>query len=178
MIATIIVGCVLFVLLVSVWQLMRASRAGTNALQAWEAHKCEVNVDVFRLLVDPKEEAYLWKSVSLLEFHGLQRKRILLALRSVRMMARNAALLTKVAAQARQAGDAEVASAADRLMFLAVQVRMNALVAEFYLLLKWVFPTAAIGVPMRFERYQRLLESLDWILARGQQRPTHTLIRG
>ncbi len=178
MIATIIIGCTSAVLLVLVWRLTRASTAETDPLQVWGVQGHKVNVDAFRLLVDPNEAVYLSKSVPKVEFRRLQRLRMALALRAVRTMARNAALLMRVAALARQADDSEIASAADRLMFLSFRVRINALVAEFYLLLKWVFPVWGINVPMPLDRYQRLLQHCDWILARHEQRPAHTRMAG
>ena len=178
MIATIIIGCTIAVLLILVWRLTRASKAGADPLQAWGLQGQKVNVDAFRLLVDPDEAAYLWKSVPKVEFRRLQRTRIALALRSVHMMASNAALLMRVATLARQADDSEIASAADRLMFLSFRVRINALVAALYLLLKWVFPVWGINVPMPLDRYQRLLQNCDWILARHEQRPAHTRMAG
>jgi len=171
MIATIIIGCAIVVLLILVWHLTTASMAGADVLQVWEVRGRKVNVDAFRLLVDPEEAAYLWKSVPEVEFRRLQRKRIALALQSVRTMAGNAALLMRVATLALQSDKSEIASAADRLMFLSFQVRMNALVAEIYLLLKWIFPAWTIRVPMPLERYERLLQNCDWILARRQQTP-------
>jgi hypothetical protein len=178
MIATIIVGCTSAVLLILVWRLTRASTAGADPLQMWGVQGHKVNVDAFRLLVDTNEAAYLCKSVPKVEFRRLQRLRIALALRAVRTMASNAALLMRVATLARQADDSEIASAADRLMFLSFRVRMNALVAEFYLLLKWVYPVWGINVPMPIERYQRLLQNCDWILARCEQRPAHARMAG
>jgi hypothetical protein len=178
MTATIIIGCTIGVLLILLWRLTRASTAVADPLQVWEVQGHKVNVDAFRLLVDPNEAAYLCKSLPKVEFRRLQRLRIALALRAVRTMASNAALLMRVATLARQADDTEIASAADRLMFLSFRVRMNALVAEFYLLLKWVFPVWGINVPMPIERYQRLLQNCDWILARCEQGPAHARMAG
>ncbi len=178
MIATIIIGCTIAVLLILVWRLTRASTAGTDPIQVWGIQGHKVNVDAFRLLVDPNEAAYLYKSVPKVEFRRLQRLRITLALRAVRTMASNAALLMRVATLARQAGDSEIASAADRLMFLSFRVRINALVAELYLLLKWVFPVWGINVPMPLERYQRLVQTCDWILAQREQLPVHARMAG
>src|SRR5258708_31507536 len=178
MIATIIIGCTSAVLLVLVWRLTRASTAGADPVQVWGVQSKKVNVDAFRLLVDPDEAAYLWKSVPKVEFRRLQRKRIALALRCVRMMASNAALLRRVATLARQTDDSEIASAADRLMFLSFRVRMSALVSEVYLLLKWILPSSPVSVPMPIERYERLLGNCDWILARRQQSPAHTRMAG
>ena len=169
MIATIIVACTIAVLLILVWHLTRASTAGIDALQVWRVRGHQVNVDAFRLLVDRDEAFYLWKSVPEVEFRKLQRKRTALALRSVRLMVSNAALLMKVATLARQADDSETANAADRLIFLSLQVTVNGLVAEVYLVLKWIFPAWAIRVPMPLERYERLVQSCEWILARRQQ---------
>ena len=171
MIATIIIGCTIAVLLILLWHLRTASTAGADVLQLWEVRGQKVNVDVFRLLVDPNEAAYLWKSVPEVEFRKLQRKRTALALRSVRLMASNAGLLMRVATLALQSDNSEIASAAARLMFLSFQVTMNALVSEVYLLLKWIFPAWAIRVPMPLERYERLLQHCDWILAGRQQSP-------
>src|SRR5260370_29671987 len=176
--ATIMIGCTIAVLLVLVWRLTRASTAGTDPLQVWEGHGRKINVDAFRLLVDPGEATYLWKSVPEVEFRRLQRKRIALALRCVRLMASNAGLLMRAATLALQADDSEIVNAAGRLMVLAFRVRMNALVAEFYLLLKWTFPAWAISVPMPLEVYTRLLENRDWILARRQQSAVPTEMAG
>jgi hypothetical protein len=178
MIATIIIACTIAVLLVLLWRLTSASTAGADPLQVWEVQGHKVNVDAFRLLVDPNEAAYLSKSVPKVEFRRLQRLRIALALRVVRTMASNAAVLMRVATVARQADDREIASAANRLMFLSFRVRMNALVAELYLLVKWVFPVWGINVPMPLDRYQRLLQTCDWILARREQRPAHARVAG
>ena len=178
MIATIMIGCTIAVLLILLWRLTRASTAGADPLAVWGVQGHKVNVDAFRLLVDPNEAAYLCKSVPKVEFRRLQRLRIALALRVVRTMASNAAVLMRVATVARQADDREIASAADRLMFLSFRVRMNALVAELYLLVKWVFPVWGINVPMPLDRYQRLLQTCDWILARREQRPAHARVAG
>jgi hypothetical protein len=178
MIATIIIGCTAAVLLFVVWHLASASMTRANPLEAWRAEGHKVNVDAFRLLVDPNEAAYLCKSVPKVEFRRLQRMRLALALRAVRTMANNAALLMKVAMLARQADDSEITSAADRLMFLSFRVRMNALVAEIYLLLKWVFPVWGINVPMPLDQYHRLLQNCDWILAQWEHSPTHARMSG
>lgn len=178
MIATIIIGCTIAVLLVLVWHLTMASTAGADPLRMWEARGHKVNVDAFVLLVDPNEAAYLCKSVPKVEFRRLQRLRIALALRSVRTMASNAALLMRVATLAGQADASEIASAAHRLMFLSFRVRMNALVAEVYLLLKWVFPVWGINVRMPLCQYERLLQICDWIVARCQQTPVQGRMAG
>lgn len=169
MIATIIIGCTIGLLLILIWHLLRASTAGADPLQAWDAQGQKINVDAFRLLVDSNETAYLWKSMPEVEFRRQHRRRIALARRYVRAMASNAALLMNVATLARQAEDREITSAADRLIVLSYRVRTNALVAEVYLLPKWIFPALGIRVPMALARYERLLQECDWILARVQQ---------
>src|SRR5258707_14303193 len=95
MIATIIIGCTIAVLLILMWHLTMASKTGADPLQAWGVQGQKVNVDAFRLLVDPDEAAYLWKSGPKVEFRRLQRERIALALRRVHMMAGNTALLIR-----------------------------------------------------------------------------------
>jgi hypothetical protein len=109
-------------------------------------------------LVGPDEAVFLRKSVPTSEFRRLQRKRIALALQSVHAMAGNAALLIRVATLAHRTEDGETASAADQLMFLSYRVQLNALIAEVYLVLRWVFPAWNIRVPMALDRYERLLQ--------------------
>jgi hypothetical protein len=156
-ITTIIIGCTIAALLLLLWRLTKDA-TGTDPLRKWEAEGHKVNVDGFRLLVDPDEAVFLWKSVPTPAFRRLQRKRIALALRSVQRMAGNAALLIRVATLARRTEDGEIASAADQLMFLCYRVRMNALIAEVYLVLRWIFPAWAIKVPMALDRYEQLLQ--------------------
>jgi hypothetical protein len=93
-------------------------------------------------------------------------------------MASNAALLTRLATLARQAEDHAIISAADRLIYLSFQVRMNALVAEFCLFLRWTFPSWIMSVPMSLERYQRLLEDCHGVLSRNQQPPERIQMAG
>ena len=176
MMTTIIVVCTIVVLLVFLWYLTRAT--SDDPIDAWEIRGRKVNLDAFRLLLDHEEEIYLWKSVRKAEFRKLQRKRVALALRVVQMMASNAALLMRLATLARQSEDHEIVSAADRLMYLAFQVRMNALVTEPCLFLKWICPLWTMSVPTPLERYERLVENCDWILARRQQGPAHSRMAG
>jgi len=178
MILTIIVVCTIAVLLVLLWQLTRASAAGDDPIRLWKTRGRKVNLDAFRLLVDSEEEIYLWRSVPKAQFRQLQRKRIALGLRFVRTMAGNAALLMRVATIARQAEDHSTVSAADQLMYLSFQVRINALVAAFCLILILIFPSWNISVPMSLERYQRLLEDCDRILSRRQQPPQNIQMAG
>lgn len=178
MIITIIVVATIAVLLVLLCQLTRASAGSDDPIRSWEAHGRRVNLDAFRLLVDRAEEIYLWKSVPRAQFRKLQRKRIALALRFVRTMDSNAALLMRVVTVARQAEDHSIVSASERLMYLSLQVRMDALVAGFCLVVRWLFPSWTISVPMSLERYQRLLKKCDWILSRQQQPPQHIQLAG
>jgi len=157
MITTVIIACTIAALLLLLWRLTKDS-TGTDPLRRWEAEGHKVNVDAFRLLVDPDEAVFLWKSAPTPAFRRLQRKRIALALQSVHRMAGNAALLRRVATLARRTEDAEIASAADQLMFLCYRVRVNALIAKAYLVLRWIFPAWAIRVPMALDRYERLLQ--------------------
>src|SRR5260370_38574455 len=107
------IGCSIGVLLILVLRLTSGSHAGAGPFQVWGVQGQKVNLDAFRLLVDPKEGAYLCKSVPKVEFRRLQRLRVALALRAVRTMAGNAALLMRVASCGRHAGASRIARAAD-----------------------------------------------------------------
>jgi hypothetical protein len=61
MIITIIVVFTIAVLLVFLWQLAIASAASDDPIRSWETRGRKVNLDAFRLLVDPWDEIHLWK---------------------------------------------------------------------------------------------------------------------
>ena len=166
MITTIILGCTIAVLVVLLWRLMQRTHSVVDPLQAWQIRGHRVNVDAFRLLVDRDEMIYLRNSVPKIDFRKLQRKRIALAMRSLRMIASDAGLLMKVAALARSTQDSETANAADRLFFLSFWVTIYARISTVYLLLEWVFPGRIFRVWVPVDRYKSLLQSSDWILAR------------
>jgi hypothetical protein len=133
---------------------------------------------VFRLLVDPVEAVFLWESVSRVEFHRLQRKRIALALQCARAMSGNAAILMRVATHARRPDHGQIGNGADQLLFLSFQVWLNALLAEGCLFLQWLFPEWQIRVPLVLERYERLLRSCDRLLTGGATAPLPARMAG
>jgi hypothetical protein len=178
MMTTFLIGCIVAALLILVGRLLLTSRPGADPLQAWITHGQKINIGAFLLLVDPSEAIFLWKSLPPLNFRRLQRKRIALALQSVRRMAGNAELLTKVATLARRSGDSEIASAADQLMLLSFRVRMNAFIAEGCLFLRWIFPAWHMRVPIALERYEQLLQNCDRILAHPARIPAPSPMAG
>jgi hypothetical protein len=119
---------------------------------------------------------YLRNSIPKVEFRRLQRKRIALAMRSLRMIASDASLLMKVASLARSTEDSETANAADRLFFLSFWVTINARISTVYLLLEWAFPGRIFRAQVPVDRYKHLLQSSDWILARRRQIAVRTRV--
>jgi len=176
MITTIILGCTIMVLVVLLWRLVWRTHSAVDPLKAWQIQGHRVNVDAFRLLVDRGEMIYLRNSVPQIEFRRLQRKRIALAIRSLRMIASDAGLLMRVATLARSTEDSETANAADRLFFLSFWVTIYARVSAAYLLLEWAFPGRIFRVRVPVDRYKRLLQSSDWILARRRQVAVRTRV--
>jgi hypothetical protein len=110
--------------------------------------QCVAALCVFRLLVDPREEDYLRSRLPQPEFHVLQRKRLWLAMRCLILLDRNATLLATTGQKASLSGDPEVAQRGERLTIGSLQLKVNLLAAEAAVVVKWLFPTSPLVVPL------------------------------
>ena len=63
-----------------VWTVLRPGLPQIGSLDDWEVKKHQVDLDVFRILLDPAEEAYLRSMFSPSEYRNLKRRRLVLAL--------------------------------------------------------------------------------------------------
>src|SRR5438309_7163972 len=84
-----IVGAMLALLAV-LWGWVRPLRAVVKEPPQSESWESEVRIEAFRALTDPKEEAYLRRTLPDDEFRRRQRERIGLARECVRSISRNA----------------------------------------------------------------------------------------
>jgi hypothetical protein len=150
-------GLVLFL----VWAIVRPGLPQIRSLDDWEAKKHEVDLDAFRLLLDPAEEQYLRASLPPHEFRVFQRRRLELALRSLDLVGKNAVMLIKLGQLAKVGANPGLLQEAEGLIYGALRLRVNLLLVKPYLGLKWLFPGWMLSVPGFALPYEELLSYLN-----------------
>jgi hypothetical protein len=178
MVSTITILLVSVLSLYVVWTTMRPGLPPINSLQDWEANNHAVEPELFRVLLDPAEERYLRQSLSPQEFRSFQRKRMALALRWLDLVGQNAAMLLKLGQRAKTEGDPRLAKEAEDLIHGALRLRVNLMLAEPCLWLKWAFPGWAWSLPGLEIPYKELLTFLSRIQQQRQWDLTQTLLTG
>lgn len=144
-------------------------RAEVLAVEDWEGTKQEIDIAVFRALIDRDDWRYLRDCLSPGEFQVFQRKRILLALRMLRLVERNADLLMELVRNARENADPVRRQQADQLLESAIQLRLNLLPVRLCLFLQWLFPSRVLLLPFFATRYQHLWGSFIQVQNNWQQ---------
>lgn len=160
------------------WTIMRPGLPQIKSLEDWEANNHAVEPELFRVLLDPAEERYLRQSLPPREFRLFQRKRMALALRWLNLVGDNAAMLMKLGQLARTEGNPRLAQEAEDLIHGALRLRVNSMLAEPCLWLKWVFPGWSWALPGLEIPYQELLTYLGRIRQQRQWDLTQTVIAG
>src|SRR5438477_6185027 len=130
MVSTLTILLVSVLSLSLVWKALRPSFPQVKSLEDWEAKKFAVDPAIFRLLLDPGEEEFLRRSFSPREFRALQRRRMALALRALRMVGDNAAMLMKLGQLAKSQANPALAKEAEELTSGALRLRVNLLLVE------------------------------------------------
>jgi hypothetical protein len=152
---------ILFVSVLSlhlVWTIIRPGLPQINSLEDWELKHHAVDAEMFRVLLDPAEERYLSRALSPHEFRIFQKRRMALAMKWLNLAGENAAMLMKLGQLAKTESNAELARQAEELIHGALRLRVNLMLAEPCLWLKWVFPGWALTLPAAVETpYQQLL---------------------
>jgi hypothetical protein len=162
MVSTIVILAVAAAALAASWSLIfQNNQPKIFTVYDWEKKKREVDVQVFRCLVDRNEERYLAFALPREQFASFQRKRTRLALRMLRLAQENADMLMGVGALARNNADQILMREAENLVAAATQLRFNLLLARYCLWVKWMFPRWAVSVPPVETRYQHVLDSLS-----------------
>jgi hypothetical protein len=162
---------ILFVSVLSlflVWKVLRPSFPQVKNLEDWEAMKHEVDPDVFGLLLDPAEEQYLRRSFRPQEFRALQRRRMALALHAIRLVGDNAGMLMKLGQLAKSETNPALTKEAEDLIYGALRLRVNLLLVQPYLWLKWLFPGWTGTFPAIEMSYEELLAYLNRIRQQRQ----------
>ena len=151
-----------------VWAVLRPGLPAIKSLEDWEAKRHKVDAEVFRILLDPSEERYLQQSLAPREFRRFQRKRMALALLTLDLVGKNAAMLMKLGQLARTEGNPRLAKEAEELIHGALRLRVNLLLAQPCLWLKWLFPGWTLSLPAVEMPYEELLTYLGRIRQQRQ----------
>jgi len=162
-------GLVLFL----VWAIVRPGLPQIRSLDDWEAKKYEVDLDAFRLLLDPAEEHYLRTSLPPHEFRVFQRRRLQLALRSLDLVGKNAVMLIKLGQLAKVGANTGLVNPAllqeaEGLIYGALRLRVNLLFVQPCLALKWLFPGWRLSVPRFSLPYEELRSYLNRVREQRQ----------
>jgi hypothetical protein len=142
------------------WTLVRSRRGGLVTAGDWENKRHDIDVQVFRVLLDEEEEDYMRRSLSRDQFDSFQRRRIRLAIEMLRLAEENARMLIGLGQLARTRSDSQLTRRANELILTAIQFRMNLISARFFLYLKWLLPHSSVSIPPFDLGYRKLLESL------------------
>jgi hypothetical protein len=161
-----------------VWAVLRPGLPAITSLEDWEAKRHNVHPEVFRILLDPSEEKYLQRALPPREFRVFQRKRLALALLTLDLVGRNAAMLMKLGQLAKMEGNPELAREAEELIHGALRLRVNLSLVQPCLWLKWLFPGWSLSLPAVEMPYEELLAYLSRIRQQRQWRLNQALMAG
>ena len=161
MVSTLVIFAVAAMALVCAYGLLRSGYPEILNGRDWDEKKHEIDVQIFRTLLDRNEELQLRSFLSQNQFAAFQRRRIHLALRMLRLVDENAGMLMELGRLAKIKGAPALTQKVDELITTALQLRLNLLLARFCLYLKWLFPSATVSLPAFEVRYQYLLDSLQ-----------------
>jgi hypothetical protein len=163
MVSTLIILALAVSSLALVWAILRPAGSEIRTLDDWETKKYDVNLEAFRILLDPAEEEYLRRSLPPGEFRHFQKRRLALALRSLELVGKNAAMLLKLGQLAKAGANPALAKEAEDLIYGALRLRVNLWHVQPYLWLKWIFPGWTLPVPALAMPYEELLSYLGRI---------------
>ena len=170
MVSTLLILAVAATALAMVWSLVyRHAQRAALTVADWEKKRPEIDVQIFRSLVDRNEQRYLARRLSRDQFGVDERWRIQLALRMVRLAKENTDMLVRFGASARTKGDPKLAREADQLVVAATQFRLNLMLARCCLWIRWIFPRWQVAVPSIEIRYGHMLDSLVRVQQCGGQ---------
>jgi hypothetical protein len=160
MVSATIILLLSFCLLFLVWNAVHTRPPEIRRLEDWEANRYDVDIASFRMLVDCSEELQLRHLLSLRRFRFFQRKRLRLASRMLQLVAKNTAMLMKVGQLAKTGTDPVLVRQGEELIAAALRLRVNLILIQTYLFVKWMFPGWTVPVPACEARYRQLLHYL------------------
>lgn len=156
MISTLII--VLLALLSLVF-LLRLAKGRALGIKSPDDVRCQirpVDIQAFRNLTNPNEEEFLHANLPASEFRTVQRARLRAALEYVFCVANNAAVLIRMAEDARHSTDPSVVEAGQKLADNALRLRLYAFQAGAKLYLAMIYPTGRTPSYDIAEQYERM----------------------
>ncbi|HEY1264299.1 MAG TPA: hypothetical protein VGF06_12305 [Terriglobales bacterium] len=151
----IIVICSLLCLLYMI-RLARGHAVAVSTSQDLRNHLRPLDLQAFRNLVNPAEDAYLRTSLSGASYRKVRRYRLRAALSYVSCAAGNAALLVQLGEAARRSTDPAVVEAGENLVNSAIRLRVYSFQAALVLRLNLAFPSRIFNSARLAERYETL----------------------
>jgi len=161
MVSTLVILAVAALAVACAYGLLRSGYPAIHNGHDWDEKKHDIDVQIFRILLDRNEELQLRSFLSRDQFATFQKRRIRLALRMLELVDENAGMLMELGRLAKIKGDPALRQKVDELIATALQLRLNLFLARLCLYLKWFFPSATVSLPAFEVRYQQLLDSLQ-----------------
>ena len=115
-----------------------------------------LDVEAFRNLADPDEEAYLRRRLPASEYRRIRRARLRALAAYVETAGRNAAILVRMGQSALASSDQTTAEAARQLVNQALLLRRNAAVALVRMYVAMVWPNSNLTPAPILDHYNRL----------------------
>lgn len=122
-------------------------------------HLQPIDVEAFRNLVDPAEDAYLRRRLPPRQFRIVRRARLRATAAYVQVAGRNAALLVRIGMTALEVGDEKIAEAAQRLVNDALLLRRNATYAILRIYVAQALPSWSLTASPVLNSYERITGS-------------------
>ena len=160
MVSAILVLALAAISLALAWSLLSRKSPACD-LQGWEHKQNKIDVQILRSLFDQKENHYLQCSLPRKNFQAQVRKRIRLTLEILRVVEENTNLLIGTEQVAISNGNPELTRQRNELLAGTVQLRLNLLLARFFLCLEWLFPSWTFLLPEWIRPYAPLLHCLE-----------------
>src|ERR1700693_924559 len=113
-----------------------------------------VDLDAFRNLIDPKEDAFLRANLRPREFRATQRERARSAMEYIRNSTHNATYLLRLGEAAAQSADPRIALAGRQLVDSALRLRAYALLSGAKLYVRMLFPQRRLAFGKLADNYQ------------------------
>lgn len=161
MVSTLLILAVALLTLVFAYGLLRSGHPEIHNGRDWDEKRHEIDVQIFRILLDRNEELQLRSFLSQGQFAAFQRRRIHLALRMLRLVDENAGMLMELGRLVKMKRDPALTLKVDELIAAALRLRLNLFLARLCLYIKWLFPSATVSLPAFEMRYQHLLDSMQ-----------------
>ena len=153
---TLAIALIIVAALALVMIYVTASRSLQPPASEGGSHIQPIDIEAFRNLTDPAEDAYLRARLKSSEYRVVRRQRLLAMAAYVRIAGQNASVLIHIGQAALAAGNAHTADAALQLVNNAMLLRQNAMFAlcRIYVALAW--PNSGLAATPVLRGYERL----------------------